>query len=283
MAATTSTSEKKRFLTPLPKIRYLKLVKRYLWMSFRSRIEYKVSFYFEIIFQIVMLLISLLFWQVIFLKTTQFGNWTFDAVLMLHLYSQVFVAIFLVFFMGCHVFWRSVQTGTLDVYLVRPLDPRLAFLAENIRFHGSYRLFINIIVIGAILWFLQINVNLLIFGLTLIMVVLSVLAVGIVQLTVNCIAFWWIRSDAIDEFLDSIWEFYRYPLTVLPWTIQFLLTVGMPIVFAATWPALFLAENINVVDYSLLISGLIFVIVCWSMLLQIFWNKGLRRYESGGG
>ena len=56
------------------KIRYVKLVRRYLWMSFRSRIEYKVSFYFEIIFQVVMLVISLMFWQVIFLNTTQFGN-----------------------------------------------------------------------------------------------------------------------------------------------------------------------------------------------------------------
>ena len=115
------------------------------------------------------------------------------------------------------------------------------------------------------------------------MVVLSVLAVGIVQLTVNCIAFWWIRSDAIDEFLDSIWEFYRYPLTVLPYTIQFLLTVGMPIIFAATWPALFLSGSIVLVDYILLVVGLIGIILFWSCLLQIAWNKGLRRYESGGG
>jgi len=128
-----------------------------------------------------MLAISLLFWQVIFLQTTQFGNWTFEAILMLHLYSQIFVALFLVFFMGCHVFWRSVQTGRLDVYLTRPLDPRVAFLAEQMRFHGSYRLFINLIVIGAILWILKVEVNLIHFTLTLIVVftgtlVLTVLA-----------------------------------------------------------------------------------------------------------
>jgi ABC-2 type transport system permease protein len=265
------------------KIRYLILFRRYFWMSFRSRIEYKVSFYFEIIFQIVMLAISLLFWQVIFLQTTQFGNWTFEAILMLHLYSQIFVALFLVFFMGCHVFWRSVQTGRLDVYLTRPLDPRVAFLAEQMRFHGSYRLFINLIVIGAILWILKVEVNLIHFTLTLIMVILSVIALGIMQLTANCISFWWIRSDAIDEFLDFVFEFYRYPLTVLPWFLQFLLTVGMPIIFAATWPALFLAENINLSDYFALISLLLLVIGGWYLFLEKAWKAGLKRYESGGG
>lgn len=252
-------------------------------MSFRSRIEYKVSFYFEIFFQIVMLAISLLFWQVIFLQTTQFGNWTFEAILMLHLYSQVFVAIFLVFFMGCHVFWRSVQTGRLDVYLTRPLDPRVAFLAEQMRFHGSYRLFINLIVIGTILWILKVELNLIHFTLTLIMVILSVIALGIMQLTANCISFWWIRSDAIDEFLDFVFEFYRYPLTVLPWLLQFILTVGMPIIFAATWPALFLSESINFTDYLALITLLLLIIGGWYLFLEKAWKAGLSRYESGGG
>ncbi len=268
---------------PFSKIRYLVLFKRYFWMSFRSRIEYKVSFYFEIFFQIVMLAISLLFWQVIFLQTTQFGNWTFEAILMLHLYSQVFVAIFLVFFMGCHVFWRSVQTGRLDVYLTRPLDPRVAFLAEQMRFHGSYRLFINLIVIGTILWILKVKVNLIHFTLTLMMVILSVIALGIMQLTANCISFWWIRSDAIDEFLDFVFEFYRYPLNVLPWLLQFLLTVGMPIIFAATWPALFLSETINLTDYLSLISLLLLIIGGWYLFLEKAWKAGLKRYESGGG
>lgn len=266
-----------------PKKRYLKLVSRYLWMSFRSRIEYKVSFYFEVFFQVIMLIISLLFWQVIFLNTTRFGNWTFEAVLILHLYSQIFAAIFLVFFMGCHTFWRSVQTGRLDVYLTRPLDPRVAFLAEQIRFHGSYRLFINLIIIGFLLWLLKVKVNLLYFSLTLVMIILSVFALGIMQLTVNCISFWWIRSDAIDEFLDFVFEFYRYPLTVLPVVIQYLLTIGMPIIFAATWPALFLTNNIPLLEYLVLFILLIFVILAWTGLLQLAWKAGLRRYESGGG
>ena len=230
-----------------------------------------------------MLLISLLFWQVIFLNTNQFGNWTFEAVLILHLYSQVFAAIFLVFFMGCHIFWRSVQTGRLDIFLTRPLDPRLAFLAEQIRFHGSYRLFINLIVIGAILAFLRVKINFLYFGLTLTMVILSVLAIGIMQLTANCISFWWIRSDAIDEFLDFIFEFYRYPLTVLPWVVQVLLTFGMPVIFAATWPALFLIESIDLMTFFTIFAWLIVIIGLWFILLQFAWNAGLRRYESGGG
>ncbi|MHA2095182.1 MAG: ABC-2 family transporter protein [Candidatus Hodarchaeales archaeon] len=231
----------------------------------------------------VMLLISLLFWQVIFLNTTQFGNWTFEAVLILHLYSQVFAAIFLVFFMGCHVFWRSVQTGRLDVFLTRPLDPRIAFLAEQIRFHGSYRLFINLIVIGAILAYLKVKIDYIHFSFTLTMVILSVFAIGLMQLTANCISFWWIRSDAIDEFLDFIFEFYRYPLTVLPWVVQVLLTVGMPIIFAATWPALFLTDNIDFMTFFSIFGFLLLVIVFWFILLQIAWNAGLRRYESGGG
>ncbi len=263
--------------------RYIYLIKRYLWMSFRSRIEYKISFYFEIFFQIIMLAISLLFWQVIFLKTTKFGNWTFESVLMLHLYSQIFAALFLVFFMGCHIFWRSIQTGRLDVYLTRPLDPRIAFLAEQMRFHGSYRLFINLIVIGFIMWFLKVEVNIFHFSLTLIMLILSVFGLGLMQLTANCISFWWIRTDAIDEFLDFVFEFYRYPLTVLPWLLQFLLAVGMPIIFAATFPALFLSEWIQIEEYIVLISILLFIIFGWYILLNKAWYAGLKRYESGGG
>ncbi|MFW9994413.1 MAG: ABC transporter permease [Candidatus Odinarchaeota archaeon] len=265
------------------KSRYLKLIRRYLWMSFRSRIEYKASFYFEIFFQLVMLVISLMFWQVIFLKTTRFGNWTFEAVLVLHLYSQVFVAIFLTFFMGCHVFWRSIQTGRLDIYLARPLDPRVAFLAEQIRFHGSYRLFLNLIVIGTLLWWLRVPINLMHFSLTMVMIVLTALALGLMQFTVNCISFYWIKAEAIDEFLDFVFEFYRYPLTVLPWFLQGLLTVGMPIIFAATWPALFLTGSLALLDYLVLIGELLLVIGGWYIFLEMAWKAGLRRYESAGG
>ncbi|MHA2331128.1 MAG: ABC transporter permease [Candidatus Hodarchaeales archaeon] len=271
--------QKKQF----SKSRYLKLVRRYLWMSFLSRIEYKVSFYFELLFQVVMLVISLLFWQVIFLKTNQFGNWTFEAVLVLHLYSQVFIAIFITFFMGCHMFWRSIQTGRLDIYLTRPLDARLAFLAEQIRFHGSYRLFLNLIVIGTILWWLQVQINLFHFFLTLIMIVLAALSLGLMQFTANCIAFWIIKSDAIDEFLDTVFEFYRYPLTVLPLFLQGLFTIGVPIIFAATWPALFLIGGMGLLDYLVVTGELLLVIGGWYVFLEIAWNAGLRRYESGGG
>ncbi len=265
------------------KLRYLKLIKRYLWMSFLSRIEYKVSFYFEIFFQFVMLIISLLFWQVIFLKTSQFANWTFGAVLVLHLFSQIFAAIFLMFFMGCHMFWRSIQRGRLDIYLTRPLDPRIAFLAEQIRFQGIYRLILNVIIIGALLYLLDVRVNFIYLGLTLVMVVLTALAIGLMQLTANCISFWWIRADAIDEFVDMIFEFYRYPLNVLPWFLQAFLTVGMPIIFAATWPSLFLVGSLALSSYLILIIELLIVIGGWYIFLEIAWKAGLRHYESAGG
>jgi ABC-type uncharacterized transport system permease subunit len=121
------------------------------------------------------------------------------------------------------------------------------------------------------------------FLLTLSMVILAVVAIGEMQLTANCISFWWIRSDAIDEFLDFIFEFYRYPLTVLPWLLQLLLTVGMPVIFAATWPALFLSNGLLLGDYITLLLILGGVVVGWYFLLNLAWNAGLRRYESAGG
>ncbi|MFX1511052.1 MAG: ABC transporter permease [Promethearchaeota archaeon] len=283
MRILANESWKNRLEKEFSKTRYLRLIKRYLYMSFRARIEYRVSFYFELFFQLVMLAISLLFWRVIFLKTSQFADWTFGAILILHMHSQVFAAIFLTFFMGSHVFWRSIQRGQLDIFLCRPLDPRFAFLAEQARFQGTYRLVLNVVIISILLWWLNVSVNLTHFGLTMIMVALSAFAIGLMQLSANCISFWWIRSDALDEFLDFVFEFYRYPLTVLPFFLQAFLTVGMPIIFAATFPSLFLVGEINLANYLILIVELLIVIIGWYIFLEIAWKAGLRHYESAGG
>ncbi len=252
-------------------------------MSLKVGIEYRGTLMIMTVWQFCFLALTVLFWKVIFLRTSQFAGWTFHSVLVLQFFSQLFSAIFNTFFLGSHVLWRVINQGKLDSFLVRPVDPRL--LAIGTRFNivpAIERLVNGAALLGLIVW-VGAPVDWLNFVLALGMVTIAVLLFSMVQVTGNYLTFWWGSSDAVDEFLDSLFPFVRYPLTTMPPGLQMVMTFVVPLVFAATMPALFTTGAISRPAF-LAASVLMVAVGCaWWFVQDAVWKRGLARYESAGG
>lgn len=263
--------------------RYLKLIARLTVMSFKVGTEYRGTLIILTAWQLVYLTLTVLFWKIIFLRTRQFAGWTFESVLLLHFFSQIFTAIFNTFFLGCHVLWRVINQGKLDGFLVRPIDPR--FLAVGTRFNivpAIERFGNGVALLGLILW-LGVPVHWPHFFLSLAMVTVAVLLFSMVQITGNYLTFWWGSSDAVDEFLDSLFPFIRYPLTTMPPQLQMVMTFAVPLLFAATMPALFTTGQIDLARFAAGFALMLAVGAAWWFIQDAVWRRGLARYESAGG
>jgi ABC-type uncharacterized transport system permease subunit len=262
----------------------IKIIMRYIICNFKKDMEYRYTFILQFVIGLVALFISLLFWKVLFLNMRQFEGWNLSSVILLHYYSEIFLELFITFLIGAHEFWSPINRGTLDIYLIRPIDPRLAYLAKNFTIIPLINLVIKSFIILPILFlYFKLDINIFKFIFSIITIMLVSCIIGITQITFSSIAFWWGRVDALDKILDMIFEFFRYPLTVLPYWIRSLLTIAIPIIFASTYPALFTLQKMSNMLYLKNILILIIVGIVWLAIHNFIWKKGLKRYESYGG
>ncbi|MBI3892598.1 MAG: ABC-2 family transporter protein [Candidatus Wallbacteria bacterium] len=263
--------------------RYLRLIGRLTIMSLKVGVEYRGTLMIMTVWQFGFLALTVLFWKVIFLRTSQFAGWTFKSVLVLHFFSQLFSAIFNTFFLGSHVLWRVINQGKLDSFLVRPVDPRLLAMGTRFNIVPAIERLVNGVALLALILYVGSPVNWLNFFLALFMVTTAVLLFSMVQATGNYLTFWWGSSDAVDEFLDSLFPFIRYPLTTMPPQLQMVMTFAVPLVFAATMPALFTTGAISRGRFALTSLVMVGVGVMWWFIQDTVWKRGLARYESAGG
>ncbi len=262
---------------------YARLLKRLTIMSLRAGVEYRGTLMVMTAWQFAFLALTVLFWKVIFLRTSRFAGWTFESVLVLQLFSQIFTAIFNTFFLGSHVLWRVINQGKLDSFLVRPVDPRLLAMGTRFNVVPAIERAANGGLLLVMILYLGAPVNWVNFFLALGMVTTGVFLFSMVQLTGNYLTFWWGSSDAVDEFLDSLFPFIRYPLTTMPAHLQMVLTFAVPLIFAATMPALFTTGAIGRGQFALTTLTMLAVAVMWWFIQEAIWRRGLARYESAGG
>lgn len=109
---------------------------------------------------------------------------------------------------------------------------------------------------------------------------LLLLAVGIAvtwasRVALASLAFWapYVTPDVL---YGALWQFGRYPVSIYPQPIRFVLTYVLPVAFIATIPARALSRG---ADPAALATGLAAGLGAVA-IAQLVWNAGLRRYTS---
>lgn len=264
--------------------RYLLVWWRYLVLNLKMRLHYRVAFWIEILFNLSAQVINLLFWKVIFLRLRRFAGWDTQAVIVLLFCNEIFLAIFISFFSGTRDFQRKINRGDLDKFLTSPLESRFHVICSRL---APIRLVRSVPVQGFLLFMMYTSgyrPPLLPLVGSIAVIGLAALSFGMIQLTFNYFAFWWGKSDALIEFLDTALDIIRFPLDLLPKPGQMLLTFGMPIIFASTFPALFILSSHTASTYYVSwIAMEILALVFWTAIQACVWRQGILRYESYGG
>jgi ABC-2 type transport system permease protein len=87
--------------------------------------------------------------------------------------------------------------------------------------------------------------------------------------------FWLVKVDNILFIFESMYEAGRYPVTIYPGWLQFMLTFLVPIAFAITIPAQAIIGQLPI-ESALLAIGIALVAF---ILARLVWLTGLRHYS----
>ncbi|HWG84606.1 MAG TPA: ABC-2 family transporter protein [Deinococcales bacterium] len=251
----------------------------YLGMLAKARMAYRADFLVQVASDLLLQAVDLAFIAVVFSRVPTLGGWRLEEVLFVYGFFLVPFAMFNASFAAMSdVGSRYVVGGELDRVLTRPLNSLLQVLLELMRPQA-----LNGVVLGLVV--LVVASARLGLAWTLPGVLAGTagaigawLVYGAVFTTVASISFWSQDRAGFFPIAYNTINFGRYPLTIYPAAVRFLLTFVLPYGFLAFYPAAALLRE----EYRLI--GLLTLPVGLTAftLATLVWRRGLARYEGAG-
>jgi len=232
----------------------------------------------SILFRVLELVVSLVFFKVIFTNTPDLAGWNYYQVLFLYAFARIIMIV--------HNAWlkRGVQSmatdlirkGEFDFYLAKPVDPMVMVSIRRPRIYNFLSLLFLIplafyaaaktgIPIGFdnIFWFLFVGI-------------IAFLLYYFLTVLVISPAFWFVRLWSISEIMDRMNTFMRYPVGIFPEAIKITLMIVFPVMTVSYIPAQTLFYPPNPVWILFIIT----VTALFGLITRLVWLAGQRNYNS---
>ncbi|PIE77385.1 MAG: hypothetical protein CSA15_12965 [Candidatus Delongbacteria bacterium] len=259
---------------------YLKIVKLYIKYSIRIKLNYKTDFYIEILSYLIQLFMSLIFFEVIFLRKSQLLGWSVNQV-------QILVATtFIINILYDSLFSESVsrisriiKNGYLDQYLLYPHGYFFHLSLNKIDLLRLISLLPMIALIVVSLNKLDIDIGFIGIISYLIFLLLAVAIKFSLAIMISFTAVFIVQNMAVKQFFDSLFTPLSYPIQILSRSKLFfpILVIGVCL------------SNIpvaTILDYTTILTtnSILFIIASISIFLLsiIFVKFSLNYYNSGG-
>lgn len=254
---------------------YLIFFKQYL----KRLMEYRVDFLIGMFAFMLNQGAGLLFLYVIFQNITNLAGFTIDQILLMYGLSLIPKGIDHLFFDNLWLLPRIVRQGTMDRYLLRPVNPLFTFLIERFQpdAFGEIILGSALVITTAIRMELSVTIwNVLAI---LVFIGLGIFLFTALKLITSSTSFWLKNSYPLMQITYNISDFTKYPLNIYPKLIQRLMTFVIPFALVSYYPGLYVFGRM---DFLEVFSYLVIVLSILMSLGLLVWNKGLKHYESAG-
>jgi len=196
--------------------------------------------------------ISTLFVLFIIVMNTGFlGEFSGYQVLFFYSYLMLVNALWEIFFVTVLEIPYMIQSGELDIFLVRPLNILFQFWTG-------------------------------IFFIKLLFFILSSIFVRYaIYLFLSTTAFWWVSNDGIKSIFWEVSQLGNYPISIYPQWLKAVLMI-IPFSFIGYFPVHELLLSTNQFTLETLINFSSGWIIFY-LVYQFFWKQGLKKYQSIGG
>jgi ABC-2 type transport system permease protein len=258
-------------------MRYLRLYACFVRFAMSKTMEFRLDFYFRFIMDIAYYGVNLVFYETLFLHTTQLGGYSLGQ-------ARIFVGTFMVVdaitmtLFSNNIWWLPtyINRGDLDYYLVRPVSS--LFFATLRDF--SFSSFLNLLcAAGILIWALaSYDQPLPLWRLPafLVFIAMGALLHSMVYLLTVLPSFWLESGTGLHGMFYNFARLMERPDGIYTgWVRRVLLTV-LPFAVMASFPARLLWEGMGwklVGHFTLVVVGF-FGLVLW------VWHLGLKRYGS---
>ena len=178
------------------------------------------------------------------------------------------------------VAYNEVRTGKLDCLFLRPVPVLFQVFAHEIQLEA----FGEIITAIALMVFCGMEISFNATGLGLILLICGIICASIIitsfKIIVASLAFVFGRSGPLLQVVYNIATYSRYPLSIFPKVIRFMLTFIIPLGICIYLPY----ENLFTNKYNpfLLLGVMVGATTIFLFLSIIIWNHCCSKYESTG-
>jgi ABC-2 type transport system permease protein len=212
---------------------------------------------------------------IVFAQTPELAGWRpAELVAVLGVYCIMGSALEIVISPSLSRFIEQVRDGTLDYTLTKPVDSQLLVSISDVRPLQAVDLGFGAALIALAVSALPGQLG----ARELAAFALALGAAGAivysVWLMLATLAFWFIRIENILMIFWNVYSAGRWPVSIYPGWLRWLLTAVVPVAFAVTVPAQALIGRLSgpVLLGALGLAGLLL------LLSRAFWRAGLRHY-----
>lgn len=231
-----------------------------------------------LLFQIFEILVTIVFFNVIFDSTSALGGWNFYQILFLYAYSKIIIGVHALFTKkGIQsIANEQIRYGQLDFYLTKPLNSMVLITISQPRLYYIFNVLLYIGV--SIFSMLKSGLDI---GFFSVMWLIFLSAISIVlyyflQVITVIPTFWFIKLWSLQDLIGKMNQFMRYPMNIFPTFLKVLFFIAFPIMATSYVPAktLFYAPEASSIMFMIAITVVFYFITNW------LWSQGLKAYAS---
>lgn len=255
----------------------LKLIRSHLAYNLKRELEFRFNLAFFLFFNTLWIFVNFGAIFLIFNQAGTVAGWTSrDAYLLLFVYYLIapFIRAFII--PGVEQMPELVRRGTLDFYLLKPVDPQFLISIKTIYWNQAIR---PIAMLFVIPWYLfQINLSVSPFNWLMFLIVAfaSVLGVYSAYFIISCFSFWFENIWNLEDLYREIMDISKLPADIFTGFLKNIIIFVIPVALIASIPTQILLGKINwYFSFIVFANSLILFVIS-----RLCFKFALRRYGS---
>lgn len=264
----------------------LRLYFRLIKIQVRSQVQYRVSFFFDVLSSAITLAFYFGALAFVYFRFGSIGGWKLEEVMFLYGLVEMSFGLMDMLFSGFDpdFFSPMVRRGQLDQLLLRPVSLTVQIFGSRFVLRRVGRIVEGVVffVIAASLAQVQWSVAKLLY--LPVVVASQVLFFGGLFIIGSTLTFWTMeRIEAVNIFTYGGSEMTSYPMHIYPKWLRNIFTYAVPAIFLNYYPALYFLGKPDVLGFPEFAPFLAGAAGAGMMLAALaFWRFGLRHYQSTG-
>ncbi len=256
-------------------MRYIRLFGVYFRIGAMGEMQYRFNFIIQLFQSLVQLGTAIGALAVVFTYTHTLGGWLPDEVLALvGVYTLVGGLIGLVVYPSLEQFINSVRDGMLDFTLMKPVDAQAVISLFAVDIWKLIDIGLGLVLLVISLARLGERVGVREAALFIGMLATGGAIIYSFWLILATLSFWFVRVENILEIFRSMYEAGRWPISLYPPWLRFILSFIVPVAFVTTVPVEALTGRLTGGTLAIAAALAVFLLVA----SRLVWKIGLRQY-----
>jgi len=258
-----------------------KIIRIIIRNNFAAQLQYRLNLIIRILGALAELLVTLVFFRLIYNFTSYIGEWDYEQMIILVLAVDITRNLLL----GCFVknlpkIESMIIDGKLDLYITKPINSQFYISFQQISLGHIIQLIVSLCILMIVLYNSKtITVDICSVILYLFCLLCGSLIGYSLWIIIMSYSFYIIKVKALHEiFLDSL-QLGKYPSSVYKKHIRRILLYVFPVLMISAYPTEIFLRFASISS----VMVLIIVTICLFIISNFVWWFGIRLYESAGG